>query len=136
MPGAAIRLAEHHRHCEELFAQAGAAANAADWGLLTERVAALREALLAHFRHEEERIFPLYEETSGEEGATEALCAQHDDMRAALWSLATLAAASDAQRYCAELEALRSAFDAHAADEERRMYPVFEKMLAATPRRA
>ena len=136
MPGAAIRLAEHHRHCEELFAQAAAAANAADWGLLTERVAALREALLAHFRHEEERIFPLYEETSGEEGATEALCAQHDDMRAALWSLATLAAASDEQRYCAELAALRSAFDAHAADEERRMYPVFEKMLAAAPRRA
>ena len=136
MPGAAIRLAEHHRHCEELFALAGAAANSADWSLLTTRVAALREALLAHFRHEEERIFPLYEETSGEEGATEKLCAEHDDMRAALWMLATLSAGSDSQRYCTELTGLRTAFDAHAADEERRMYPVFEQMLAALPRRS
>ena len=30
-----------------------------------------------------------------------------------------------------QLASLRSAFDAHAADEERRMYPVFERMLAA-----
>ena len=135
MPGAAIRLAEHHRHCEELFALAAVAAGAADWTLARSRVADLREALLAHFRHEEERIFPLYEETSGEEGATEALCAQHDDMRAALWVLATLSAGTDWHRYGAELAALRAAFDVHAADEERRMYPVFEKMLAANPRR-
>jgi len=136
MPGAAIRLADHHRHCDELFVAAGAAADARDWALLTARVAELREALLAHFRHEEERIFPLYEETSGEEGATEALCAQHDDMRAALWVLATLSAGTDAQRYCGELAELRAAFEAHAADEERRMYPVFERMLAVGGLRA
>ena len=129
MPGAAIRLAEHHRHCDELFAAAGAAADAGDWTLLTTRVGALREALLTHFRHEEERIFPLYEQTSGEEGATEALCAQHDDMRASLWTLATFSAATDSQRYCSELAELRTAFEAHAADEERRMYPVFERIL-------
>jgi len=131
MPGVASRLAEHHRHCDGLFAAAAEAASAADWALLTARVAALREALLAHFRHEEERIFPIYEETSGEEGATEALCAQHDDMRAALWVLATYPAGADPQRYCAEFADLRAAFDVHAADEERRMYPVFERVLGA-----
>lgn len=136
MPGAPIRLAEHHRHCDALFAAAGEAASAGDWGVLVARVAVLREALLAHFRHEEERIFPLYEQTSGEEGATEALCAQHDDMRAALWSLATFTAEADSRLYCSELAVLRSAFEAHAADEERRMYPLFEQMLGANPPRA
>ena len=131
MPGAASRLAEHHRHCDELFAAAHAAAAASNWSVLDGRVADLREALLAHFSHEEERIFPLYEETSGEEGATEALCAQHDDMRAALWTLAADSAEKHPQSYCAELAELRSAFDAHAADEERRMYPVFERVLGA-----
>jgi DUF438 domain-containing protein len=133
MAGAAIKLAEHHRHCDDLFAAAGAAAAAGDWAVLVARVAAVREGLLAHFRYEEERIFPLYEETSGEEGATEALCAAHDDMRAALWALATYSAESDSRRYCRELADLRAAFEAHAADEERRMYPVFERMLAAQP---
>lgn len=136
MSGAAGRLAEHHRRCDRLFAAAGEAAGARDWDSLAARVAALREAVLEHFRHEEESIFPIYEEASGEEGATEALCAQHDDMRGMLWMLATYSAQSDPQRYCAELAELRSAFDAHAADEERRMYPVFERMMAAGTLRA
>jgi DUF438 domain-containing protein len=126
----ASTLAEHHRRCDALFAAAREAATAGNWGVLAVRMGALREAVLGHFRHEEERIFPLYEETSGAEGATEALCAQHDDMRAALWILGTMSAEAEPQRYCAELAALQAAFDAHAADEESRMYPVFERMLA------
>jgi hemerythrin superfamily protein len=122
-------LAEHHRRCDALFAAAREAATANDWGLLVERLGALREAVLSHFRYEEERVFPLYEETSGEEGSTEPLCAEHDDMRAALWFLATQSPEREARRYCDELAALQKAFDAHAANEERRMYPVFERVL-------
>jgi len=122
-------LAAHHRHCEGLFASARRVAADGDWATLTAAVGALREAILEHFRYEEERLFPLYEETSGEEGATEPFCAQHDDMRAALWVLATITPADEPQRYRAELSALQAAFDAHAAEEERRMYPLFERML-------
>ena len=50
-------------------------------------------------------------------------------MRAALWLLGTLSAETDSARYRAELAELQKAFDTHAADEERRMYPVFERML-------
>ena len=123
-------LAEHNRRCDEFFTAAREAAHSARWGELGARVGALREAVLAHFRYEEEHIFPLYEQTSGLEGATEWLCAQHDDMRGAFWMLGTLSAEGEPQRYCAELAALQEAFDAHAADEESRMYPVFERMLA------
>ena len=126
---ASSTLAEHHRRCDERFAAARAAADAADWGRLASCMNALREAVLTHFRHEEERIFPLYEETSGEEGATEYLSAQHDDMRASFWLLATWSPETDAERYRTELKELQAAFEAHAADEEARMYPVFERML-------
>jgi DUF438 domain-containing protein len=122
-------LAEHHRRCDALFAAARDAAAADRPQGLLARVGELREALLSHFRYEEEHIFPLYEQASGLEGATEWLCAQHDDMRGALWILATLSAEADPQRYRAELAALQQAFDAHAAEEETRMYPVFERML-------
>jgi hemerythrin superfamily protein len=122
-------LAGHHRHCEALFASASRIAAAGDWAALPAAVGALREAVLEHFRYEEERLFPLYEETSGEEGATEPYCAQHDDMRASLWVLATITPADEPQRYRAELAALQAAFDAHAAEEEQRMYPHFERML-------
>lgn len=121
-------LAEHHRRCEALFAavrEAGVAGSEA----LAAHVSALREALLSHFRYEEQHIFPLYEQASGIEGATEWLCAQHDDMRGTLWMLNTLSPQEDRQQYLAELAALQAAFDAHAADEETRMYPVFERLL-------
>jgi len=122
-------LAEHHRRCDELFAATRRSAHAGEWRELAARVSALREALLAHFRFEEEHIFPLYEQASGLEGATEWLRAQHDDMRGMLWMLGTLTAQAQSERYRGELAALQEAFDAHAADEERRMYPLFERML-------
>jgi DUF438 domain-containing protein len=121
-------LAEHHRRCEALFAAVREAGGGGGEALVA-RVGALREALLSHFRYEEQHIFPLYEQASGIEGATEWLCAQHDDMRGTLWMLNTISPQEDRQHYLAELAALQAAFDAHAADEETRMYPVFERLL-------
>jgi hypothetical protein len=46
-----------------------------------------------------------------------------------LWILGTLAPEQDPERYRADLAALQEAFDTHAAEEERRMYPVFERLL-------
>ena len=122
-------LAEHHRRCEALFAAARKAAAGGRPQPLVASVGELREALLSHFRYEEEHIFPLYEQASGIESATEWLRAQHDDMRGMLWMLGTLSAELHAQRYQADLAVLQAAFDAHAADEESRMYPIFEKLL-------
>ena len=124
-------LASHHRRCDELFTATRQAANSARWPEVTKRLNELREALLAHFRYEEEHVFPLYEQAHGDEGGTEWLCAQHDDMRGMLWLLGAFDPSGDAARLRAELAALQDAFDAHAADEERRMYPIFERMLAS-----
>jgi DUF438 domain-containing protein len=122
-------LAEHHRRCDALFAAAREAAASARPQVLVARVSGLREALLSHFRYEEEHVFPLYEQASGLEGSTEWLCAQHDDMRGMLWLLGTISPEAERDRYQSELAALQAAFDAHAADEEKRMYPVFERLL-------
>lgn len=124
-------LASHHRRCDELFAAARQAANSARWSELAPRINALREAVLAHFRFEEEHVFPLYEQAHADEGGTEWLCAQHDDMRGMLWMLGTFDAQDDPPRLRSELAALQEAFDLHAADEERRMYPIFEQLLGA-----
>ena len=122
-------LAEHHRRCDELFAAARHAAVAGLWQEMGARLNALREAVLEHFNYEEKHVFPLYEQSSGQEGATEWLRAQHDDMRAGFWTLATRSAEADPDAFRAELAALQAAFDAHAAEEERRMYPLFERLL-------
>jgi hypothetical protein len=50
-------------------------------------------------------------------------------MRGMLWMLGTVSADTDRPRYRDGLAELQAAFDAHAADEESRMYPVFERLL-------
>jgi hypothetical protein len=122
-------LAAYHRRCDALLAAAQEASVAGAAAELSSRVAALREALLEHFHYEEQHLFPLYEQASGV-ASTESLRAQHDDMRAILWLLATASAEDDRARYRSDLGELQSMFDAHAADEESRLYPVFEKLLA------
>ena len=122
-------LASHHRTCDELFAAARRAGDSARWSELRRTLNELREAVLGHFSFEEQHIFPLYEQACSDEGGTEWLCAQHDDMRGMLWILGTLDPQADAERYRADLAALQAAFDTHAAEEERRMYPVFQRLL-------
>lgn len=123
-------LAEHHRRCDALFAAARDAVGAATPAQITAQVAALRAALIEHFRYEEEHVFPLFEQAQGAAGATDWLCAQHDDMRAILWMLAGVSPESERQRYRADLAELQALFEAHAADEESRMYPLFERLLS------
>jgi hypothetical protein len=123
-------LAEHHRRCSALFAEARQAARAAPAAQLSARVGALRDALLTHFGYEEAHVFPLYEQADGVEGSAERLRAQHDDMRALLWALGTASPAGERSRYEADLAELQALFDGHAAEEEARLYPILERLLA------
>ena len=130
MPGVADALTEHHRRCRELLAAADEAVRS-DWGAFNTRLVELRDALLGHFRFEEERLFPVYEEASGLRDATQALRAQHDDIRAILWALSSASAAHDPESCRAEFETLALLFRQHTETEEGMMYPAFERTLGA-----
>jgi len=129
MPGVADALTEHHRKIDALFASVGETVRAADWSAFNARVVALREELLTHFRFEEERLFPVYEEASGLRDATQALRVQHDDIRAILWALSSASAAHDPESCRAEFETLALLFRQHTETEESLMYPAFERTL-------
>ena len=131
MPGVADALTEHHRKIDALFASVGETVRAADWSAFNARVVALREELLTHFRFEEERLFPVYEEASGLRDATQALRVQHDDIRAILWALSSASAAHDPESCRAEFETLALLFRQHKEAEEGMMYPAFERTLGA-----
>ena len=130
MPGVADALTEHHRRCRELLAAAGEAVRN-DLATFNVRLVELRDALLGHFRFEEERLFPVYEEASGLRDATQALRMQHDDIRAILWALSSASAAHDPESCRAEFETLALLFRQHTETEESMMYPAFERTLGA-----
>jgi hypothetical protein len=131
MNGVADALTEHHRRIDVLFGDALQAVRAADWTAFGARIVALREALLAHFRFEEQRLFPVYEEATGLRDATQRLRVQHDDIRAILWALSSASAAHDPASCSAEFETLALLYRQHKEAEEGMMYPAFERTIGA-----
>ncbi len=129
MPGVAQALTEHHRKIDVHFAEAAETVRASDWTRFSARMVALREALLEHFRFEEARLFPVYEETTGLRDATRALRVQHDDIRAILWALSTASAAHDPESCRTEFDTLVLLYRQHKEAEESMMYPAFERTL-------
>jgi hemerythrin-like domain-containing protein len=124
-------LTEHHRRCREMFAQAEEVVRDGDWHAFSARLVALREEILGHFRFEEERLFPVYEEATGLRDGTQALRVQHDDIRAILWALSSASAAHDPESCREEFDTLALLFRQHTETEEGMMYPAFERALGA-----
>ena len=129
MPTVSAELTEHHRRCWELFDEVEEIVRASDWAAFNRRLVALREEILGHFRFEEERLFPVYEEASGLRDGTQELRAQHDDIRAILWALSSASAAHDPESCRSEFDTLALLFRQHTETEESMMYPAFERTL-------
>jgi len=129
MATVSAELTDHHRRCRELFAQVEEFVRASDWPAFNTGLVTLREEILGHFRFEEERLFPVYEEISGLRDGTQELRMQHDDIRAILWALSSASAAHDPDSCRTEFETLALLFRQHTETEEGLMYPAFERTL-------
>ncbi len=129
MPTVSAELTDHHRRCRELFAEVGKTVRAGDWLAFGAKLVTLRDEILGHFRFEEERLFPVYEEVSGLRDGTQELRVQHDDIRAILWALSSASAAHDPESCSTEFDTLVLLFRQHTETEEGLMYPAFERTL-------
>ncbi len=129
MPTVSAELTEHHRRCWELFGEVEEIVRACDWAAFNRKLVALREEILVHFRFEEERLFPVYEEATGLRDGTRELRTQHDDIRAILWALSSASAAHDPESCREEFDTLALLFRQHTETEEGMMYPAFERTL-------
>lgn len=131
MSTVSAELTVHHRRCWDLFAEVEALVRDGAWPAFNVRLIALRDEILGHFRFEEERLFPVYEDATGLRDGTQGLRAQHDDIRAILWALSSASAAHDPDSCRREFETLEALFRQHTETEEGMMYPAFERTLGA-----
>ena len=124
-------MLQEHRRCDLLLASAEEAFARADWVLFRARVAALREALLAHFETEEGVVFPQFEQRTGLRAPTADLCTQHKGMRKILEALASASPAHDPEGCGAELATFALLYRQHREREEGLLYPAFAAPGAA-----
>ena len=82
-------LEHHHRECDDLFATLEDAVSKADWARARLNFALFRDQLEAHFRAEEEVLFPHFESATGmTDGPTSVMRAEHESMRTVLARMA------------------------------------------------
>lgn len=125
-------LHSHHKHCDELFAQAEAAAHKGDWASCAAAGARFLAELEAHFGTEEQVLFPAFEAATGMSGGpTQVMRLEHAQMRDLMAQLAGAMARNDRNAFAGVADTLLIMMQQHNMKEENILYPMCDSSLAA-----
>ncbi|MBU0752094.1 MAG: hemerythrin domain-containing protein [Gammaproteobacteria bacterium] len=126
-------LHHHHKHCDELFADAEAAALKGDWEVGGEGFARFRGELLAHFSTEEEVLFPAFEAATGMSGGpTQMMRFEHSQMRELLEQMQAALEQRGRDAFAGAAETLLVLMQQHNMKEENILYPMCNRTVADT----
>ena len=130
MPDLIRVMSDHHKHCDEAFAQAEQAAQSNDWAACADLTQALVGDTLAHFAAEEAILFPAFERATGMTmGPTRMMRMEHEQMRELLEQLQAASAAHDHQTYFGTADTLLVMMEQHNMKEENILYPMCAQHL-------
>lgn len=122
-------LPAHHKHCDELFADAESAVRERRWDDGKDAFDRFRAELLAHFATEEEVLFPAFETATGMTGGpTQMMRFEHAQMRALLAEMAQ-SVAEGGERFSGVAETLLVLMQQHNLKEENILYPMCDRAL-------
>ncbi|MDK9703299.1 MAG: hemerythrin domain-containing protein [Sulfuritalea sp.] len=126
-------LFQHHKHCDEIFAQAEDACASGDWDTGENAFALLQDQLETHFSSEEELLFPAFESATGmTSGPTEVMRGEHRQMRDLLAQMKGALAARDSDAFGGAAETLLILMQQHNMKEENILYPMCDNALGAS----
>lgn len=126
-------LLQHHKHCDEIFADAESACGNGDWKAGASAFALLRNQLEAHFSSEEELLFPAFEAATGmTSGPTEVMRGEHRQMRDLLGQMSSGLAERDGDAFSGAAETLLILMQQHNMKEENILYPMCDNALGAS----
>jgi iron-sulfur cluster repair protein YtfE (RIC family) len=127
----AEQLTDDHRHCDDLFADAEAAANAGDVAKAAACFATFVEAMEAHLGGEEAILFPEFEAATGmtHGGPTAVMRMEHEQMRALLSRMQSAIGGNDLDDFLGLGETLNILIQQHNMKEEQMLYPMCDRAL-------
>lgn len=130
-------MSEDHRACDVLFAEAENAAAQRSWlaaRMAFERFAA---AIEAHFRAEEDTLFPRFEAATGmTSGPTAMMRIEHREMREQMAAMREAMERQDADAYAGESETMLILMQQHNMKEENILYPMCDDRIGDAPETA
>jgi hemerythrin-like domain-containing protein len=126
-------LHHHHKHCDELFADAEAAGLKGDWAASGTDFARFRDELLAHFATEEQVLFPAFEAATGMVGGpTQMMRFEHAQMRELLEQMQAALEQRARDPFAGVAETLLVLMQQHNMKEENILYPMCDRTLAGS----
>lgn len=124
-------MSHDHRECDELFARAENAVAQEDWAAARTAVQTFIDAVEAHFRAEENIIFPRFEAASGMTGGpTQMMRHEHIEMRKGFAEMMDALERKDRDDFAGEAETLLILMQQHNMKEENILYPMCDSHLA------
>ncbi len=126
-------LTNEHRECDNLFAKAEAAAAKGDFKTTKEEFLNFADDTLLHFKKEEEKFFPLFEEITGSsEGPTMVMKYEHEQVRALMGKMAQAIESEDKDAYLSLAESMMILLQQHNMKEEQMLYAMADRVIDST----
>lgn len=124
-------LRNHHRHCDELFAQTEEAVSKNDWPGCERVFEGFKAELEDHFSTEEQMLFPAFEAATGMSGGpTQVMRQEHEQMRALVGQMAAALQSRQADVFGGVCETLLILMQQHNFKEENILYPMCDQRIA------
>jgi len=125
-------LTRDHRHCDELFAQTEEHASRGNWAEADACLSKFIQAMEHHLRFEEENFFPAFEQATGsQQGPTQMMRLEHEQMRALFRDMQASLPAHDARQFLGITETLLILMQQHNLKEEHVLYRLADQALGA-----
>lgn len=122
-----------HKQCDEVFAAVERDVNEGRWDAAGQAMRQFAEAMRAHFAMEEDVLFPAFEAATGNTfGPTAVMRSEHEQMRAILKELDDALAQRDQSEFAGIADTLNIMLQQHNMKEEGILYPMTDRVLAAT----
>ena len=123
-------LQDHHKHCDEDFANAEEAVQRGDWPACATAFAKLRDDMQCHFHIEEDVLFAAFEQKTGmTSGPTQVMRHEHRQMLELLKQQETAVQNKDADEFNGVAETLLVMMQQHNMKEENILYPMCDQAL-------
>ena len=119
-----------HRQCDVLFAAVETAISQQAWDAADGAFVKYERAMLAHFKAEEDLLFPAFENRTGMRmGPTQVMRNEHAQMRELIGASRAALEARDAEDYSGYAETLLIMMQQHNMKEENVLYPMCDQQL-------
>jgi hemerythrin-like domain-containing protein len=126
-------LHHHHKHCDQLFADAEASGHKGEWADSAVEFGRFRDELLAHFATEEQVLFPAFEAATGMTGGpTQMMRFEHAQMRELLEQMQAALEQRARDAFAGAAETLLVLMQQHNMKEENILYPMCDRTVGTT----